>query len=394
MKILWIKTDFLHPTNRGGQIRTLEMIRQLHRRHEIHYVGLDTGEFREGPGRAGEDSSFHYAVPHKVPPRNSTAFLGQVLRGLLSPLPVAVARYQSRALRDKVVQLSAEHHFDAIVCDFLFPAVSLPDLRSATVFQHNVEAMIWRRHAQHGRTPLHRWYFRGQYKRMLVCEGNVCRTAKTVIAVSRADALAFEREYGLVDVPWVPTGVDVDYFEPPVDPPRHADIVFVGSMDWMPNIDAALWFSQEILPAIRAVRPETSVAFAGRTPTAEVSALAKRIPGVQVTGTVPDIRPWLHGALLSIVPIRIGGGTRLKIYEAMAAGCPVVSTTVGAEGLDYTDGGNILIANTPPQVAAACLKLLGDPPARLRLGSDSRNFVSANYSWGSVTSRFEQVLFS
>src|SRR5438874_7482149 len=328
MKILWIKTDFLHPTNRGGQIRTLEMLRQLHRRHEIHYVALDNGESTEGPARAHEYSSFHYAIPHVAPRKTSPAFAAQLVRGLFSPLPVAVTRYQSHALGEQVARLTGAHRFDAVVCDFLFPAASLRDLAGVTVFQHNVEAMIWQRHAQHGRTPLHRWYFRGQYERMLACERNVCQSAKRVVAVSDADAKTFERQYGISNVPWTPTGVDIDYFIPPQSAPPHAEIVFVGSMDWMPNIDAALWFADEILPLIRARRPGTTVAFAGRDPTASITALAERIPGFQVTGTVPDIRPWMHGAVMSIVPLRIGGGTRLKIYEAMAAGCPVVSTSI------------------------------------------------------------------
>lgn len=394
MKILWIKTDFLHPTNRGGQIRTLEMMRQLHRNHEIHYVALDNGEFAEGPARAGEYSSFHYAVPHSTPSKTSPAFAAQLVRGLFSPLPVAVARYQSPALREQVASLTKVHRFDAIVCDFLFPAVSLPELGSVAVFQHNVEAMIWKRHAQHGRTPLHRWYFGRQYRRMLACEGEICRSARRVIAVSDTDAKTLQREYGLASVPWVPTGVDVDYFTPPPDAPPHADIVFVGSMDWMPNIDAALWFAADILPLIRERRPGTTVAFAGRNPTAAISALARQVSGFQVTGTVPDIRPWLHGALLSIVPLRIGGGTRLKIYEAMAAACPVVSTTVGAEGLDCRNGENILLADTPREFADSCLRLLADADYRRRMGSGARDFVSTTYSWASVAARFEQALFA
>ena len=395
MKILWIKTDFLHPTNRGGQIRTLGMMRELHRNHEIHYLALDNGEFPEGRARAGEYSSFQYAVPHHPPSKTSPAFALQLLRGLLSPLPVAVARYESAELRRQVELLTKTHRFDAIVCDFLFPAVNLPDLSVASVFQHNVEAMIWKRHAQHGRTPLHRWYFRGQYQKMLACETKVCRAARRVIAVSETDADTFRREYGLQDVPWVPTGVDVDYFTPPdTEVPPHADLVFVGSMDWMPNVDAALWFAAEILPRIRERRPETTVAFAGRHPTPEIQALAQKIPGFQVTGTVPDIRPWLHGAKVSIVPLRIGGGTRLKIYEAMAARCPVVSTAIGAEGLDCSQGNNILLADSPADFAAACLDLLGDAEKRRRIGTAAREFVASTYSWASVAARFEQALFA
>jgi glycosyltransferase involved in cell wall biosynthesis len=165
-------------------------------------------------------------------------------------------------------------------------------------------------------------------------------------------------------------------------------------MDWMPNIDAAKWFAQEILPLIRIRRPGVTVAFAGRNPAPDVIALASSVPGFVVTGTVPDIRPWLHGARLSIVPLRIGGGTRLKIYEAMAAGCPVVSTTVGAEGLDCTNGENIILADTAEDFAAACVKILDNPDERSRIGKAAREFVIGGYSWANAAGLFEKALFS
>ncbi|MES1258576.1 MAG: glycosyltransferase [Acidobacteriota bacterium] len=393
MKILWVKTDFLHPTNRGGQIRTLEMLRQLHRRHEIHYLALDSGEFPEGPGRAGEYSSFHYAVPHVPPSKTSLTFFAQLVGGLFSPLPVSIARYRSAAMQRQVEALLGTHHFDAIVCDFLFPAINLPEPSKAIVFQHNVEAVIWERHARHGRTPLHRWYFGGQHRRMRAFENRICREAKGVIAVSEADAATFRNDYGIPEVPWVPTGVDVEYFNPPdTPPPPKAELVFIGSMDWMPNIDAARWFADDIFPLIRASRPDCTVAFVGRQPTAAVLALADRVPGLTITGTVPDVRPWLYGGLVSIVPLRIGGGTRLKVYEAMAAGCPVISTSIGAEGLDYRDGENIILADTPAAFAEGCLRLLNDAERRRSLATSARDFVAAHYSWESVAARFEQAL--
>lgn len=394
MKILWIKTDFLHPTNRGGQIRTLEMLRKLHRRHEIHYLAMDAGQSPEGPAKAGEYSSFHYSVPHLATSKTSPAFVAQLFQGLVSPLPVSVERYKSIAMRRQIERLTSENRFDVIVCDFLFPAVNMPDVSGAVLFQHNVEAVIWERHAQHGRTPLHRWYFRGQHQRMRAFERRICLAAKCVIAVSPGDSSAFQNDYGLAHVPWIPTGVDVDYFAPPATPPEPlADLVFIGSMDWMPNIDAAQWFADAILPLIRARRPECRVAFVGRQPSAAVRQLGERIPGFIVTGTVPDVRPWLHGSAVSIVPLRIGGGTRLKIYEAMAAGCPTVSTSVGAEGLDYTDGENIVIADSPEDFARDCTRLLEDADERRRIAANARRLVVEKHSWDSVAARFEEAIF-
>lgn len=393
MKLLWIKTDFLHPTTRGGQIRTLEMVKRLHRRHHLDYLAFDDPEQPEGPRRAPEYSAAHYAVPHHVPGKRSLAFVGQLVQGLVDPLPVAVLRYRSEQMRRRVEELSRRERYDAIVCDFLFPAPNCPDLSACVLFQHNVEAQIWRRHTEHAPTVAHRLYFASQARRMAAYEGEVCRGVRQVIAVSEGDARAMEKDYGLAKVGDVPTGVDVDFFAPPPQAPHKADLVFLGSMDWMPNIDGSVWFCQEILPRIRARRPECTVALVGRKPSAAVSALAEKDPRVIVTGTVDDVRPWLHGSPVSIVPLRIGGGTRLKIYEAMAAGVAVVSTTVGAEGLDVTDGETIRLADTPDAFAEACLQLLADDDGRARMARAGRELVADRYSWEAATDVMERWLW-
>jgi len=394
MKLLWVKTDFLHPTTRGGQIRTLEMVKRLHRRHEVHYVAFEDPDHPEGLARAGEYASFYYSVPHRLPKKRSLAFAKWLFQGLWDELPVAVMGYRSGLMRRRIEQLQDKERFDAIVCDFLFPAPNIPDLASCVLFQHNVEALIWQRHVEHAKTPLHRWYFRLQAERMAAYEGEVCRRVKRVIAVSENDARMMERNFQLDKVGDVPTGVDVDYFRPPAQTEPRYDLIFLGSMDWMPNIYGAQWFCDRILPLIRRKRPECTLALVGRKPVAEMTALAAADPRITVTGTVPDVRPWLHGARVSIVPLRIGGGTRLKVFEAMAAGVPTVSTTVGAEGLDVRDGENIRLADEEEQFAEACLELLEDDAARARMAAAGQQLVASRYSWEVATEQFERWLDS
>ena len=392
MKILWVKTDFLHPTDRGGQIRTLETLRGLHQRHEVHYLAYDNAAQPEGLARANEYCSVAYPVEHRIREKTSPAFAAQLVAGLVSPLPVAAARWKSLAFEKQLKKVMAEHAFDSIVCDFLFPAPNFADLSRCTLFQHNVEAMIWDRHAQHGATPLHRWYFGIQAKRMAAYEGQVCRAVRNIIAVSEVDAEMMRDRYGVSRITAVPTGVDIDFFTP-VDkqPPPVADLIFLGSMDWMPNIDGMQWFFTEIWPLILAKRPQTTLAIVGRKPGPAILALGEK-PGIQVTGTVPDVRPWLHGSKLSIVPLRIGGGTRLKIYESMAARVPVVSTTIGAEGLDYRNQETIAIADSPALFAEQCLNLLGDAPSMNRMSGAAWELVANRYSWQAVTDQFESCL--
>ncbi len=392
MKILWVKTDFLHPTTRGGQIRSLHTLRYLRRRHEVHYAAYHDPSQTEGLDRSSEYCSVAHPVARRSYNHRSPAFAMELAAGLFSALPVAVRQYRSSAMRDLLTRLTSSHRFDRLVCDFLFPAPNLPDLAPWTLFQHNVEAVIWQRRVDRTHGWAQSRYIRLQAKRMLAYEKAVCRGVRKILAVSDTDADGFRKLYGVQDVSVVPTGVDLEYFAPPQS--RKAaghDLCFLGSMDWMPNIDGALWFVREVLPIIQAKRPGTKVAFVGRSPAPALQKLAG--PDLIVTGTVPDVRPYLFGSLVSIVPLHVGGGTRLKIYEAMAARTPVVSTTIGAEGLDVVSGRHILIADQPQDFAAMCLRLLESPAERERLASAAWQLVSDHYSWEAVSTTFEKLLF-
>jgi glycosyltransferase involved in cell wall biosynthesis len=227
---------------------------------------------------------------------------------------------------------------------------------------------------------------------MLRYEAEVCRAAKRIIAVSGADAETMQALYGAAGVCSIPTGVDIEYFAPPSVAAPKQDLVFLGAMDWRPNIDGLHWFVRSVLPLIRRRRPNCSLAVVGRCPTAQVRGLAQTDLNIHVTGTVGDVRPYLWESAVSIVPLRVGGGTRLKIYEAMAARIPVVSTTIGAEGLDVRDGENIAIADSPAAFAERCLNLLDDAEARRVQCQAAWEMVSACYSWEVAARKFEQLL--
>lgn len=388
MKILWVCPLFLHPTTKGGQIRTLETLRQLHRRHEVHFVGLDLGRTTEGVDRAREYCSHVYPVKYRPP-----SFLGQFVLGAVSSVPLAVIRFRSEAARELIQGLQKRIRFDHVVCDFLAAAPNIPDLSESVLFQHNVETMIWERREKTATNPFYRALFRNQRKRMFNYERDVCRQARHVIAVSEEDANRMRSMFGVDHVSDVPTGVDIEYFAPPagVTPVKH-DLVFVGSMDWAPNIDGMLYFIKEVLPLIRRELPQCKLAIVGRTPHRSVVEAAAPDPLIEVTGTVPDIRPYFWESAVSIVPLRIGGGTRLKIFEAMAAKEPVVSTTIGAEGLPVQPGRHFHLADNPAEFAARCVELLRHPEARRRMADEAWRLVKESFSWEHATSRFEDAL--
>jgi glycosyltransferase involved in cell wall biosynthesis len=257
-----------------------------------------------------------------------------------------------------------------------------------------VETVIWRRHVEHAADPLRRWYFQLQADRMFEFERRVSREAGHIVAVSATDAEEMRRLFNVTRVSEIPTGVNLEYFRPPETRPAGtgADLVFVGSMDWLPNVDGVLYFVREVLPLIRHKRPGCTLAIVGRTPPPKISELAVQDACVQVTGTVPDIRPYLWGSLVSIVPLRIGGGTRLKIYEAMGAKIPVVSTSVGAEGLTVNPPQDIRVGDTPQDFAEQCLELLASAEERTRVATAAWEMVNANFSWEHVSRCFERVM--
>jgi glycosyltransferase involved in cell wall biosynthesis len=392
MKLLWVKTDFLHPTTRGGQIRTLEIVKRLHRRNEVHYVAFDNPAEPEGLQRASEYSTQAYPIAHHAPSKRSLRFAAQLAGGLVSPLPVAIGRWKSGRMRSTIDELCGREKFDAIVCDCLAPAPNCPALEQCILFQHNVETMIWRRHVENAPDPLRRAYLKLQASRMETYEREVCRKVKRVIAVSDSDARTMCEMFGIGNMPVAATGVDTEYFEPHGESAMAYDLVFVGSMDWLPNTDGMKFFTGSILPIIRRTLPECTLAIVGRTPSPEILNLATVDTRIKVTGTVPDVRPYLWSSKMSIVPLRIGGGTRLKIYESMAAGCPVVSTTIGAEGLSVSHPGDIRLADTPEEFASQCIRLLQSEEERKRLAETAYRLVRERFSWDMMAAEFEAML--
>ena len=307
MKILWVCPTFLHPTTRGGQIRTLGMLRELHRSHEIHFAALQRPEDgAEGVERAPEFCARSYPVFHDPPTARSAAFYTQALGSAFSDTPLAVSRWRSVPLKHRVEQLLAEQRFDRVVCDFLAAAPNVPSRERATLFQHNMETIIWERLRDTASNPLRRVALRYEAARMLAYERAMCRAAGHVIAVSEEDARRMRSRFGISRISAVPTGVDIDFFAPHGECAPAAYLVFTGSMNWNPNIDGVSYFCAEIMPLILTKKPDCRVAIVGRTPPPSITRLAEIHPNLTVTGDVPDIRPYLWGSKVYIVPLRIG----------------------------------------------------------------------------------------
>ena len=397
VRILWLKSDLLLPLDKGGKLRTWNLLRHLAQRHEITYVAFARpDEPASNVDGMREVSRSTHLIARSEPQKRSLRFYAAAARHLADPLPYAVGRYRSRQFMSCVRSLLRDRAFDLVVSDFILPAVNLPDRLPcpSVVFTHNVESEIWRRHAETKTGILTRALYNTQFRRMLRFERRALGRFDGVLAVSDTDRATLSRLYPeaiRAPIHVVPTGVDTRFFTPAVGPVTSRRLVFTGSMDWLPNEDAMLFFCRDILPRIRAEEPEVTLSIVGRAPTPAVARLAQE-PGITVTGRVDDVRPHISDSAVYVVPLRIGGGTRLKIFEAMAMGKAVVSTAIGAEGLPVRDGEHLLLADEPVAFASAVVRVLRDADSRRRLESAARALVVEQYDWSAVAHDLDRAL--
>jgi len=391
MRILWVKVGGLWPANTGGRLRSFNLIRELSAEHEVsvittHHPSEDGAALAQQLPRCKKVLS----IPHASVKRTSPMFALSLFGSWFSTLPVDIYKSRIGALRRLVNHTLAQERFDLIVADFLFAAPNVPLHGDTPVvfFSHNVEYMIWQRLCDIDANPIRRALLELEWRKMRRYEARVCEQAALTVAVSAEDREQLKLDAQTARIRAVPTGVDIDYFRPDDTVEEvPTELVFTGSMDWHPNEDGILYFIAEILPRIRAELPQVRLTVAGRNPSAKLQAAAQEA-GVNVTGTVDDIRPHISRAAVYVVPLRVGGGTRLKIFEALAMGKAVVSTTIGAEGLPLEDGVHLLRADTAESFAAAVLSLLRDKAERQRLGRNGRELMEQRFSWPKVARCF------
>jgi glycosyltransferase involved in cell wall biosynthesis len=395
MRILWVKADKLLPVENGGNIRTYHILRYLASRHELTFYSYYGGK---------ADKAYEHELQQRLPGSVAVCTgkweLGGIWRGLdylahlNSQAPYAVSRFASFEVQDQLRAWFREQRFDVAVCDFLDAAVNFPGRLNipCVLFQHNVESEIWRRHAATAGNPLKKMMYGMEFRKMQRYEQIEVRKFQHVAAVSESDRALMTQWVDGENVTVVPTGVDLAEYRP--DPAaREAGpvITFVGAMDWEPNVDGVEYFAGEIWPAIQAEVPEARLRIVGRNPDRRVKKWAS--VAIEITGRVPSVVEYLHQSAVVIVPLRIGGGTRLKIYEAMATSKAVVSTTVGAEGLDVHHGRDIMLADDPRSFAQAVIMLLRDRELRRRYERAAAE-TAARCDWPAIGERFQGILRS
>ncbi len=392
-ELLVVSPRFLFPLDQGGKIRTANILRRM--KGGAFRITLASPAPPNAPDFAADtasvcDAFLSWPEPHASRTRRTLA-------ALLDPLPVAVATDRSTAGR-RVVAHALAARPDIVLVDFPHAAVLLPARLavSSVMFTHNVEAEIFERHAAVARGAW-KLVWASQARRMWRFERAALRRFTRVVAVSERDRSALVRAYDLQHVERIDTGVDLEFYAPglpaPSPPSGGGTVVFTGAMDWRANTDGVAFLLDEVWPLVLQVRPQARAVIVGRNPPPTLVERA-RAAGADwhFTGFVDDIRPYVAAAHAYAIPLRVGSGTRIKAFEAMAMGRPVVSTRLGVEGLDVTPGEHLLIADSAQAFATAILRLLDHPEEGVALATAARALVEARFSWAQVARQFEAIL--
>jgi glycosyltransferase involved in cell wall biosynthesis len=392
------------PPTSGKRIRTWNLVRRLAPRHRITYVAhrnADPDEARSAAEELRRLGITVVTVERTVPPKSGVGFYARLAGNLLSPQPYSVATHRSRPFQQAVRRLAAEQPVDLWHCEWTPYATNLDGLLRIDpsarwlVMAHNVESLIWQRYAETETNPLKRWYVHRQWLKFERFERRVYSAATRTVAVSDTDAALVRERFGAGRVEVVENGVDTAFFQPPLVPswrfvsPR---VLFLGSLDWRPNLDAVDQLLGTIFPAVRAEIADARLSIVGRNPPAWLRERVSAMPGAELHANVADVRPFLAQSSVLAVPLRIGGGSRLKILEALATRLPVVSSRVGAEGLALVPDRHLIVTDDAEGMAPALVAALRDPRTHL-LAEQGRHVVLERYDWAPLADRLERVWF-
>jgi polysaccharide biosynthesis protein PslH len=389
VRILFVTARQFWPMDTGGKLRDFHLARTLAGRADVTYLGFADAD--GGPCPADLARPFKQIIMEPLHRGRSPVDL---MRGLIGKLPATVLKYTTDGMSKRLHQLLQSETFDVIQIEGVHLAGYWDILKSARGRPriisdwHNIESELMTRFALNAKNPAIKFYAEATARKLRALEAMLLAEGDSVLVVSARERQALLARAPGASVHVIENGVDTAHYANLGSPTalEKPNVIFVGSMDYHANIDAAIWFATELWPTIRSDHPTLEFKIVGRAPPKTVQALAT-LPGVIVTGGVPDVRPFYRDALAAVVPLRVGGGTRLKILEGMAAGVPIVSTTLGAEGLEAVPDREILIADTAAAFRASLGRLIEDAALRTRLAHAAEARVASTYDWSAVGTR-------
>lgn len=380
------------PLDSGKKIRTYNLLSPLAKKHQISY--LCYADQRKEKLKIDEMEKIGFKV-YSVPPSHKfdsfTKLAAGIFTGFFTKQPLVVRKHYSSRFQKKLIQLIAENNFDLIHCEwthygqFINKSIRLPKFLSS----HNVEYIPWLRFFQYEKNIIKKCGLYIEWKKMKFFEKKTLSKFDHISVVSDNDLRLIKNWFGNKSIQVIPNGINCFYYSK-IDPaPTEKTILFSASMDAFVNQDAARYFSGKILPKVKQKIPNIRFIILGRHPPENIKKLSSE--NIVVTGTVDDVRPFLKDSLVSVVPLRIAGGSRLKILEAFAAGIPVVSTTIGAEGLDVKNNIHLLVADNADNFAEAVIELICNYETRSKLIKNARQLVEEKYDWGKIYPAIEKA---
>ena len=389
MNILYLCHRFPYPPKRGGKIRPFNMIRHLHEAgHKVTVCSLarSAAEADEGAGIAAHCTAFH--MGHVNEPLQFARMVARL------PLitPSSMGYFYSSELAAKVKQLLASQHWDLIFvhCSSVAQYVEhVSDVPKILDFG-DMDSQKWLEYAHYKPFPLSLGYTL-EGSKMLWAEKRLARKFSLCTATTRAEWQTLN-DYGTgAATDWFPNGVDAQFFSP-TDGAYDADAIgFIGRMDYYPNQECMQRFCAQVWPLLRQARPQMKLLIVGADPSPAMQALGG-LPGVTVTGSVPDVRPFIRACALMVAPLAIARGTQNKILEAMAMGVPVVTSTVAAGGVDAEAPAHLLVADSPQQIAAAVLRVTQSAAERQRLAAAGRERMLSHHAWPRSMQRLDGII--
>jgi polysaccharide biosynthesis protein PslH len=398
MRILYIATQYPLPVNNGVKMRVWSLLRAIaNTGHEITLATFAEPQDADGTGhelrKVCKDRDLVLRRTESL--SGSRNYLGR-LAGVLSPSPFTLDRFRSDEMRAMLERRLKSGAFDLALCDNIYTTINLPPTRLPLVLNsHNVEHLILERYAEQESNPLKALYARLEAGKLRRFEAATYKRACMVMVCSSLDAGLIEQLCTGIKTTVAPNVVDVRDYTMAGGDEDPFTLVYQGGMDWFPNRDALEYFVRAIFPLVKREVPAARLIAAGRNPASEFRARFADVPALEFTGTVADLRPTIAKAAVCIVPLRIGSGTRLKIVEAGAMGKAIISTAIGAEGLDFVPGSEILIADDPARFAREVVELLRDPARRKALGEAARKRVLRDFDMTalerSIAAAFESL---
>ncbi|MHB0999872.1 MAG: glycosyltransferase family 4 protein [Armatimonadota bacterium] len=392
MKILFLTQISPYPPSNGGAIKTYNILKGLGSKHDIRLLMFIRRD--EELDSIPHLSTFCRSVHTCMIKRSGAKNILHAVHSILTNNSFIITRDSHPGMKEKIIDL-LEWKPDIIYADHLqmFQFVPQPAPCPVVLDNHNVEWRIIERFASTARSPAQRIFASSEWKRLRDYEINACKTAGLVLTVTAQDREILESN-GVPSgkVLDLPIGVDTERFKQIDLQPESSKILSIGTMSWPPNIDSINYFISTIYPMIRREKPDTTFTIAGANPPAEIVSIGQKDKSVNVTGYIDDIMTVAEDTAVFVVPLRIGSGMRVKILDAMALGLPIVTTSIGCEGIAVNDGEHLLMADTPDDFAKSVLRILHDPSLRSRLGTAGRSLVEQQYSWPPIIDKLDKAI--